>query len=44
MISDYLSDAEVLAEDVRNIEICAENAKKLKDLQDWIKAQKITKR
>ncbi|WP_425628434.1 hypothetical protein [Vibrio neptunius] len=35
----YQRDAEVLAEDVANIETCAENAKKLLSLQEWIKGQ-----
>ncbi|WP_295898982.1 hypothetical protein [uncultured Vibrio sp.] len=35
----YQRDTEVLAEDVANIQTCAENAKKLRDLQTWINAQ-----
>ncbi|MEZ9604257.1 hypothetical protein AB4274_13675 [Vibrio sp. 10N.261.55.A10] len=34
----YERDAEVLAEDVANLQTCAENAQKLLDLQTWIKA------
>lgn len=35
----YQRDAEVLAEDVANIQTCTETAKQLLDLQTWIKAQ-----
>lgn len=35
----YSTDAEVLAEDVANLQTCAENAKQLESLQIWIKAQ-----
>ncbi|MGY3687561.1 hypothetical protein ACXAAV_12865 [Vibrio coralliilyticus] len=35
----YQRDAEVLAEDVANFEICAENAQNLKALQIWITNQ-----
>lgn len=35
----YQRDAEVLAEDVANLETCAENARQLLSLQEWIKAQ-----
>ena len=35
----YQLDAEVLAEDVANIETCTENAQRLRALQLWIKAQ-----
>ena len=35
----YTSDGVVLAEDVSNIKTCAENAKKLADLQTWISSQ-----
>lgn len=35
----YQRDAEVLAEDVSNIQTCTENAKKLRDLQTWIAAR-----
>lgn len=34
----YERDAEVLAEDVANIEACTENAQKLHALQTWIRA------
>lgn len=34
----YTSDGQVLAEDVSNIKTCAENAKRLRDLQAWISA------
>ncbi|MGR3960508.1 hypothetical protein [Vibrio lentus] len=37
--TDYERDAEVLAEDVANIQTCAENAQKLLSLQTWIRAQ-----
>ena len=32
----YTSDGQVLAEDISNIKTCAENAKRLGDLQAWI--------
>ncbi|MFA0669525.1 hypothetical protein AB4584_09900 [Vibrio splendidus] len=35
----YEQDAEVLAEDVANLQTCAENAQKLLSLQTWIRAQ-----
>ncbi|NOH68766.1 hypothetical protein [Vibrio rotiferianus] len=35
----YQRDAEVLAEDVANIQTCAENAQRLRALQLWIEAQ-----
>lgn len=35
----YQRDADVLAEDVANLETCAENARQLLSLQEWIKAQ-----
>ncbi|KJY79114.1 hypothetical protein [Vibrio nigripulchritudo] len=35
----YRRDAEVLKEDVANLQTCAENAKQLLALQTWIKAQ-----
>ncbi|NOI79246.1 hypothetical protein F0237_01130 [Vibrio tubiashii] len=35
----YQRDAEVLAEDVANLETCAENARQLLSLQEWIKVQ-----
>ncbi|MFA0113577.1 hypothetical protein AB4407_07795 [Vibrio sp. 10N.261.46.E11] len=35
----YERDAEVLAEDVANLQTCAENAQKLLALQTWISAQ-----
>ena len=35
----YERDAEVLAEDVANLQTCAENAQKLLQLQTWISAQ-----
>ena len=35
----YTSDGLVLAEDISNIKTCAENAKKLADLQAWISSQ-----
>ncbi|PTP81415.1 hypothetical protein CWO02_23635, partial [Vibrio splendidus] len=35
----YERDAEVLAEDVANLQTCAENAQKLLSLQTWIRAQ-----
>ncbi|PAU38364.1 hypothetical protein CKF94_08720 [Vibrio coralliilyticus] len=34
----YQRDAEVLAEDVANLQTCAENAQQLLSLQTWIKA------
>ncbi|EDL52613.1 hypothetical protein VSAK1_13741 [Vibrio mediterranei AK1] len=37
--TSYERDAEVLAEDIANIQTCAENAQKLLALQTWIKAQ-----
>lgn len=37
--SGYGSDAEVLAEDVANIQTCTENAAQLDSLQKWIQAQ-----
>ena len=33
----YQRDAEVLAEDVANLETCAENSRRLLALQTWIK-------
>lgn len=38
-ITPYQRDAEVLAEDVANIQTCAENAQRLRALQLWIEAQ-----
>lgn len=35
----YQSDAELLAEDVANLQTCAENAQQLKALQQWIAGQ-----
>lgn len=35
----YTSDGQILAEDISNIETCARNAKKLRDLQLWISSQ-----
>lgn len=35
----YQRDAEVLAQDIHNLKTCAENAKKLQSLQEWIGAQ-----
>lgn len=37
--TSYERDAEVLAEDVANLQTCAENAQQLLSLQTWIKAQ-----
>ncbi|MCM5509765.1 MULTISPECIES: hypothetical protein [unclassified Vibrio] len=37
--SGYERDAEVLAEDVANLQICAENAQQLQSLQTWIRSQ-----
>ncbi|PJC85305.1 hypothetical protein CSW98_15875 [Vibrio sp. HA2012] len=37
--TSYERDAEVLAEDVVNLQTCAENAQQLLSLQTWIKAQ-----
>ncbi|OEE30734.1 hypothetical protein A1QO_15490 [Vibrio genomosp. F10 str. ZF-129] len=37
--TSYERDAEVLAEDVSNVQTCAENAQQLLSLQTWIKAQ-----
>jgi len=37
--SGYRSDAEVLAEDVANLQTCTENAAKLDSLQKWIRSQ-----
>ncbi|NRF28924.1 hypothetical protein [Vibrio coralliilyticus] len=37
--TSYERDAEVLAEDVANIETCAENARQLLALQEWINGQ-----
>lgn len=34
----YQRDAEVLAEDVANLETCAENARQLLSLQEWIES------
>ncbi|GEA22300.1 hypothetical protein [Vibrio harveyi] len=39
----YTSDGLVLAEDISNIKTCAENAKKLADLQAWISSQMSVK-
>lgn len=39
-VTSYERDAEVLAEDVANIETCAENARKLLSLQAWINSQR----
>lgn len=38
-VTSYERDAEILAEDVANIETCAENARRLLSLQTWIEAQ-----
>jgi|GEM_PF-2248486 len=35
----YNRDAEIIAEDVANLQTCAENAQKLLALQTWIRAQ-----
>ncbi|ROO49121.1 hypothetical protein [Vibrio crassostreae] len=35
----YQSDAELLAEDVANLQTCAENAQQLRALQQWIAGQ-----
>ncbi|MER2495740.1 hypothetical protein ABS858_06545 [Vibrio neptunius] len=40
----YQRDAEVLAEDVANLETCAENAHRLSALQRWITAQTQNRR
>ncbi|MCC4861239.1 hypothetical protein [Vibrio splendidus] len=37
--TDYEQDAEVLAEDVANLQTCAENARQLLALQEWINGQ-----
>ena len=37
--TSYQRDAEVLAEDVANLQTCAENAQRLKALQTWINIQ-----
>ncbi|NRF60909.1 hypothetical protein [Vibrio coralliilyticus] len=37
--TSYERDAEVLAEDVANLETCAENARQLLALQEWINGQ-----
>ena len=37
--ADYERDAEVLSEDVNNLQACTENAQQLLALQTWIKAQ-----
>jgi hypothetical protein len=39
IVTSYERDAEVLAEDVANLQTCAENAQQLKRLQTWIKVQ-----
>ncbi|KZX57489.1 hypothetical protein A3712_04490 [Vibrio sp. HI00D65] len=38
-VTSYERDAEVLAEDVANLETCAENARQLLALQEWINGQ-----
>ncbi|MFA0095623.1 hypothetical protein AB4406_10975 [Vibrio splendidus] len=38
-VTSYERDAEVLAEDVANLETCAENARQLLALQEWIDGQ-----
>ncbi|AYV21117.1 hypothetical protein [Vibrio mediterranei] len=38
-VTSYERDTEVLAEDVANLQTCAENAQQLLSLQTWIKAQ-----
>lgn len=38
----YQRDAEVLAEDVANLETCAENARQLLSLQTWITKQTVS--
>lgn len=38
-VTSYERDAEVLAEDVANLQTCAENAQQLLSLQKWINAQ-----
>ncbi|MDC5855528.1 hypothetical protein [Vibrio europaeus] len=38
-VTSYERDAEVLAEDVANLQTCAENAQRLLLLQEWIKQQ-----
>lgn len=37
--TQYESDAELLAEDVANLQTCAENAQQLRALQQWIAGQ-----
>lgn len=36
---EYTSDSQILIEDVNNIETCAINARRLKDLQEWLSNQ-----
>ncbi|MDC5872194.1 hypothetical protein OPW39_25665 [Vibrio europaeus] len=38
-VTSYEQDAEVLAEDVANLQICAKNAQQLRSLQIWVRSQ-----